>query len=42
MDQETHDELEMQELEEEREIRLDLDRIVKILTDWLMPPRQRK
>lgn len=42
MDQLTRDELDMQELEEERGIRKDLDELVRILKAWLVPRRQRK
>lgn len=42
MDKTTHDELELQELENERKIANALEEIVRILKGWLrIPPRQR-
>lgn len=41
MDKETHDELELQELQEERRIADSLEELVRWVKAWL-PPRRRK
>lgn len=40
MDQQTRDELEMQELEEERRIASSLEEIVRVIKAWLTPRRR--
>jgi len=42
MDKTTHDELELQELEEERKISKSLEELVRLLKAWLVPPKQRR
>jgi len=42
MDKTTHDELELQELEEERKIANALEELVKMFKAWFVPPKQRR